>query len=318
MKKKLGVFVFLTTAATFTMHIINRIIQYTATIDNLLKNTEDNYYEWRYGKIHYQKYGSGKPLLLIHDTNSFSSAYEWNKVIKQLSKTNTVYAMDLLGCGLSEKPNLIYTNYLYVQLVTDFIKHIIGEKTDIVVTGSSSSFVLMACANSEDLIDQIIMVNPDSISNFAKIPTKRTKSLRFIINFPIIGTVLYNLLNTKGNIEKTFRSQYYYDPFKVEDTVIKTYYESAHIQNTRSKYLFSSIKGRYTNMNITHCLSAINNSIYVITGSSNIEYKISAEQFKSYIPSIEVITVDKAGYLPQLENPSEFVEQVNILLQIEE
>jgi len=318
LKKKLGVFALLTTSATIAVHLINRAIHYTATIDNLLKNAEDNYYEWRFGKIHYQKFGSGKPLLLIHDMTAISSAYEWNRIIKHLSKTNTVYAIDLLGCGLSEKPNLTYTNYLYVQLITDFIKHIIGEKSDVIATGASSSFVLMACANSEELIDQIIMVNPENISKLAKIPTKRTKTLRFIINLPIIGTLLYNILNTKWNIENIFKTEYFHDPFKVDEAILKTYYESSHIQNMRSKYLFSSIKGRYTNTNVLHCLSSINNSIYIIIGDCDIENSVAAEQYKNYIPSVEIIPIQKTRHLPQMEDAPIFIEQVQILLQIEE
>ena len=55
-------------------------------------------------------------------------------------KDHTVYTIDLLGFGRSEKPNLTYTNYLYVQLVTDFIQNIIGEKTDIIASNESISF----------------------------------------------------------------------------------------------------------------------------------------------------------------------------------
>lgn len=317
MKKKISIFAILTTLAAITMHIINKIINYIATIDNLLKNSEENYYEWRFGNIHYKKSGSGQPILLIHDLNTYSSTNEWNKVIKYLSKTNTVYAIDLLGCGLSEKPNLTYTNYLYVQLVTDFIKHIIDEKSNIVVTGTSSSFVLMACANNKEMIDKIILVNPESIVELAKIPTKRTKILKFIINLPIVGTLVYNIIGTRKRIENLFINKYFYDPMKIEDSLINTYYESMHVGNANSKYLFSSIKGRYTNMNILHCLPNINNSIYILTGKALRDGELVAEQYKNYVPSIEIIPISKTKYLPQLEYPFALVEQINILFGIE-
>ena len=313
MKKKFKIIAILTTLAMIAMHIINKIINYMATIDNHLKNTEENYYEWRFGKIHYQKLGSGSPILLIHDLNTYSSAHEWSKVIKYLSKTNTVYAIDLLGCGLSEKPNLTYTSYLYVQLISDFIEHVIGEKSDVVATGSSSSFVLLACANNKDVVGEIILVNPNSIIEMAKIPTKRTKILKFIINMPIVGTLVYNIIGTRNHIANLFITEYFYDPMKVEDSVINTYYESLHIKNGQSKFLFSSIVGRYTNMNILHCLPSINNSIYIITGKSTRDGELIAEQYKNYIPSIEIIPIAKTKHLPQLEYPFALVEQINIL-----
>lgn len=52
------------------------------------------------------KTGTGKPILLIHDTDSGASGEEWAKVAKKLAKNNTVYTIDLLGCGRSDKPSI--------------------------------------------------------------------------------------------------------------------------------------------------------------------------------------------------------------------
>lgn len=65
-------------------------------------------------------------------------------VCKKLEKQHTVYTIDLLGCGRSEKPYLTYTNYLYVQLITDFVKEVIKDTPTVIATGSSISFVTLA------------------------------------------------------------------------------------------------------------------------------------------------------------------------------
>ena len=147
-----------------------------------------------------------------------------------------MYTLDLLGCGKSDKPNFTYTNFLYVQLVTDFINNVIGEKADVIVTGNSCSFVLMACHNNDEIIDRILLINPPSISSISKVPTKRTKMLKFIINIPFIGTLLFNLLHSKDSIEQTFMTEYFYNPQFVDDEIVKTYCESAQISKTQSKY----------------------------------------------------------------------------------
>ena len=192
-KKKLGIAAVFTGALIGTMHVVNRIFNYISTADNLLDDDTYEHYDWRFGNIAYKKTGSGKPLLLIHDLDVSSSLYEWNKVVKKLSKTNTVYSIDLLGCGCSDRPILTYTNYLYVQLITDFIKHVIGEKTDVIVSGESSAFVLMACANDNEVIDRVVMINPTDIINLAKIPTKRLKVIKYLLYTPVIGTFIYNM-----------------------------------------------------------------------------------------------------------------------------
>ena len=215
--------------------------------------------------------------------NACSSSSEWNQIVDGLAKTNTVYTIDLLGCGQSDKPNLTYTNYLYVQLVTDFIKHIIGEKTDIIAMGDSGSFVLMACANDHSIINKVLLINPGDLIELSKIPTKRTKLKQHLINMPIIGTFLYNLHYNKRTIEKELTLNGYYDPQKVNRDLIKIYFESAHRDNTAGKYLFSSIKSRFTNANILYSLNRINNSVFIIIGNANPEYALIASQYQNYI-----------------------------------
>ncbi|BDF06551.1 alpha/beta fold hydrolase [[Clostridium] hylemonae] len=317
-KKKLAAGTALTGAAAVTIHMINKFIYFSATLDDLLSNPSGSYYEWRFGKIYYTKKGEGKPLLLIHDLTTYSSAYEWNKTVDELSKKYTVFSIDLLGCGRSDKPNLTYTNYMYVQLITDFIKHVIGDKTDVIATGESGSFVLAACQNDSSIIDQIVLVNPASIELLGKIPTKRSKCLSWFINTPILGTFVYNMLTKRKDIEALFQMDYFDDSDNVDDDIIRTYYESAHSGNASSKFLFASIMGYYTTINIPHCLESLSNSIYIVAGKSNQDNIDFANDYKDILPSIEIVEMDNTKYLPQLEKPAEFLEQLNILLSSEE
>ena len=66
-----------------------------------------------------------------------------------------VYTIDLLGCGRSEKLNMTYTNYLYVQLISDFIKSEIGHRVNVIATGEAASIPVMACANNPELFDPV-------------------------------------------------------------------------------------------------------------------------------------------------------------------
>lgn len=316
-KKKLTTFLAIGGAATGIMHVVNRLVYYISTLDNLLYRKDENYYDWRFGRIFYTKKGNGSPILLIHDLNVTSSAYEWNKIVDTLAKTNTVYTLDLLGCGRSDKPNLTYTNYLYVQLITDFTKHIINDKTNVIATGESGTFVLMACANDYTIIDKIMLVNPQNLVTLSKIPTNRTKFLQYFISAPIIGTFFYNISINKRTIEEMFRTQYFYDQNKIDERSIITYFESLHRSNTHSKYLYASMKSRFTNANVLHCLNRLTNSIFIIVGNSNPENALTANQYQNHLPSIEIIGIDKTKHLPQMEKASDFIEQVKILFDIE-
>ena len=317
LKKKLTFMAVFTASAIGTMHVVNRIFSHIALENNLFDEDSFEYYDWRFGRIAYKKIGQGAPVLLIHDLNVCSSSYEWYKTAEKLSETNTVYMIDLLGCGLSDRPLLTYTNFLYVQLLTDFIKHIIGQKTDVIVSGHSSSFVLMACANDESIINRVIMINPEDIINLSKIPTKKSNMIKNLILTPILGTFIYNMRINKNTIRETLvKACCSRDNVREKDVLIS--FESTQREKAHSKYLYACQCTGYTNVNILNCLKKLNNSIFIITGTKNPENTLAAAQYQNHLPSIEIIGIDQTKQLPHIENPDEFINQVNIFLSDEE
>ena len=93
-----------------------------STIDEMLSDKNAEYYDWHVlDQIATTKQEVDLPLLLIHDLNVTSSSYEWNQIVNQLSKTNTVCTIDLLGCGRSDKPWLTLLQIIFMSsLITDF------------------------------------------------------------------------------------------------------------------------------------------------------------------------------------------------------
>lgn len=316
-KHKLITFGILLTLATGIIYVINRLIFSTATLKDLLKSSANNFYSWRFGKIYYKKKGNGSPLLLIHDLNVYSSAYEWEKTIDKLSQNHTVYAIDLLGCGRSEKPRITYTNYLYVQLISDFIKNVIHEKTDIMASGYSSSFSLLACHNESSLFGKLILINPPSLSDLNKIPGKRSKLYKFLLELSVFGTLVYNMITCQSNVQLLFTEKYLFNPFNATPEMIDTYYESAHKSFSNSKFLLSSMIGCYTNNSISHALKEINQSILLVIGQAEADSQEIASSYAEINPSIETCVVKRSKHLPQLEVPQLFLDTINIYLDEE-
>lgn len=313
-KKYIRNFLIFTTLTAVGIHGINKVINITSPMKNLLKKENGNFYNWRYGNIYYTKNGKGSPLLLIHDLNPASSDYEWHKIIKHLAKQHTVYTLDLLGCGQSDKPNITYSNFLYVQLITDFINQVIRTTTDVITTGESSSFTLMACNMEPDCFGKIIIINPSDLSELCKTPNKQKNALKYLIDSPIIGTFLYNMIYCRKNIKNKFYNEYFSNKRIIPTTTIDYYYEAAHIEQGNGKYLLSSIKSNYTNINIIHALKKIKNNIYLI-GSIEIEgMQYIIDSYISYNPSIESSFITGSKYLPQLETAEKLLQIITDLL----
>lgn len=314
MKHKLKTSIILTSLAIFILHIINCCVNAASTVKNFLGRDRGKYFNWRFGKVYYTKSGTGTPLLLIHDLSPYSSSYEWTELIKKLSTNHTVYALDLLGCGRSDKPNLTYTNFLFVQLVTDFVKQIIGQKTDVAATGMSSSFVIMACHNDTELFHKIVMINPESIQKLNSIPGKRSKIMKFIMELPIIGTTVYHLTANQSNLDYLFTENYLYNPFRMKQKYLHVYHEAAHLGNGCGKYLSASISGFYVNVNITHALSEINNSLFIIGGAKCKGIQEVIETYQDINPAIESVIIPDTKLLPQFESPEALYAHLKIFL----
>lgn len=310
MNKKIITTGILSASSIASIHAINRIHHFLHTSKNLLSCSENYYYKWRFGQIKYDKKGKGSPLLFIHDLTPGSSSYEFHRLINNLTDKHEVYSLDLLGYGLSDKPSITYTNNLYEQLITDFIKNVILKKTSIVATGNAVPFVIMACHNNPEFFDKLIFINPQSLYSQNQIPSSQTKFLKLIFETPIIGTFIYNILNTKHSFEKTFREEYFYDKSKIKEKYILNYLEAAQTSGYFSKYSFASYVGKFMNTNIIHALKEINNSILMIGGANKKDIETTLENYAYYNNSIELEYLSETKHLPQLEAPDKVLEQI--------
>ena len=293
------------------MYIANEYIMKIATSKDLLKKDNGEYYSFKYGKVFYKVSGEGKPILLIHDINESSSSMEWCHLEKELSKTNKVYTIDLLGCGRSDKPKLNYNSFLYVQLINDFIRDVIGEPTDIISTGKSVSPVIMSTKLREEAVDRIILINPADLVELGDIPDRFAKLKKAVITCPIIGTFIYHMLHTSDSIFNTFINDYYSDSNADFSEVCDYYYESAHKDKSGSKYLYASIQGGSLNMNINHGLKVLDKDIIIISGEDYYESDYVPEEYAELNENIECISIMNASYLPQLETPEKVLDIIN-------
>ena len=314
MKHKLRNTVLITSLSLGCLHVINRCIIKASTLKDLLPMRSGKYYNWRFGRVFYKKSGSGRPLLLIHDLTSASSSYEWCHLEQKLSKDYTVYTLDLPGCGRSDKPNVTYTNYFYVQLINEFITKVIKGRTSVATTGLSGSFVLMACNLNPELYDKLVLINPESLQKLNQVPGKRSKTAKFLIDCPIVGTSVYHILTNRDNIEYDFTEKYFFNPFDVPKRLVDIYHETAHRQDGHGKYLYSSIKGNYLNINISPALKKIDNSIFLIGGSHEPEIDEIMNSYVELNPAIETATIPHTKHLPQLEAPDKVYHLLHIFL----
>ena len=286
------------------IYLINNNANKYAVSKNILKAEPENYFKWKNLKIYYTKKGTlGSPIILIHDLNPSASTAEWEKLEKILSKNHRVYSIDLLGCGRSDKPELTYTSFYFVQLLIDFIKSRVCEKSFVVASGYSSSIALMASAYDATKFSGLLLINPPSMSTLSRFPNNSSKIAKSLLEMPLIGSLIYNILYAREVIDDKFTEDYLYNPFLVDTKLIDTYYESAHLSNGNGRFLQASISGNYVNMNIEHALK--NTPVYadILIGSSLPNANFISRTWKRLKPDIKIYSIHQAKNLPHFEKP---------------
>ncbi len=103
---------------------------------------------------------SAAPLLLVHGFGA--SIGNWRHNVADLSQQRTVYALDLLGFGASQKAPANYHIPLWVAQVYDFWQTFIREPVVLVGNSLGSAVCLTIAAAHPDMVAGLVMINlPD-------------------------------------------------------------------------------------------------------------------------------------------------------------
>ena len=313
-KRKLLAAATLATAFVAGVHIVNKLAFFYATMkERLKKGTSDTFYDWRFGKIYYTKEGSGKPLLLLHRLNYAASGDEWAAIRGKLAENHTVYTLDLLGCGRSEKPKVTYTNYLYVQMVNDFIKEVIKSRTDVMTSGNASVIASMSCLVEPSLYRRLIFIQPEKISATGKTPKANHKALKYLVEMPILGTCIYNIVSSKCALSRQYKDILFEGDLDSRQEFIECMREAAHLGGPSARYVYASVRSHFADIYIGNAIKQLNHSIFII-GSDSEESREAVQEYIAYNPAIESEIIEGTRLLIQQEKPEQVLELCRMFL----
>lgn len=298
------------------IEILNRILFKYSSVKYKKIQSSYKFYPWKLGNIHYRVEGKGSPLLLIHGIGNGASSYEWRKNISYLSKNFKVYTIDLLGFGYSSKPKVSYTAFLYVQLIQDFIKQVIKEPTFVIANSQSASFTVMACASSPGLFKKMILLSPTGIKKQSNYPILKSKIIKNIIEFPIIGTIIFSIMSSKIYTYYFIKKNLYRSSISVSSSLIDAYHGAARLGGPSARYLLASFLGNYINVNVNNVLPQLSCPICIIWGKGNTLVPVSLlNEWERTNPNISSNIFEKSRSMPQEEEPLKFNEICKIFLQ---
>jgi pimeloyl-ACP methyl ester carboxylesterase len=309
----------LTAVAVGAAALANAYIVYkTPPLLSALEGGEVRYFPTPDGDLFYKKRGTGPALLLIHGIGAGASSFEFRHIWKELAESHTVYALDLLGFGKSDKPSIAYNDEVFIGIISDFCKGVIGVgdgrgECDVIATSLSAAYVIALSQRDPSLFHRLVLVCPTGIEELAAAPNVGSAACRTLLKTPVMGASFYNTLTSRGAIRKYLADNIYSDAGKVTSEVVDTYYTAAH-QPGAENVLPYFLSG-YMNINVQELFKGVVDLPLLVWGRDAKESSVSqSEDFLVSNPNAKLEVVENAGMLPHDEQPEAFLAAVRPFL----
>jgi pimeloyl-ACP methyl ester carboxylesterase len=194
---------------------------------------ETRHFRWRGGDLAYAVAGEGDPLVLVHGIHAGASSFEFRKNFAELSRSFRVYALDLLGCGLSERPRRRYGPEDVAAQVEDFVREEIGARTHLVASSLSGALCVPALVRSPRLFNRVVLVCPTGYGSLNRRSGYLGDAIYGLFLVPVIGDSLYHLIVSRRGIRYYLGRIAYHDGRLVTDELVERYHRVAHQKGAR-------------------------------------------------------------------------------------
>ncbi|MBM3905151.1 MAG: alpha/beta hydrolase [Thaumarchaeota archaeon] len=243
-------------------------------------------------RIRYLKAGSEKKnLLLIHGLGA--SAERWEFVIPSFSKHFTVYVPDLIGFGLSEKPNVDYTTEFFSDFISSFLREINVKKVTVVGSSLGGQIAIDYVIHNQQNVEKLILVSPAGAMKQST---------------PALDAYIMAALYPDNDTAKNAFSMMTGNNKEVNQTTVDGFVQRMLMPN--AKYAFmSTILGLKNAPEISTKLEVLEIPTLVIWGELDPVIPIKyAEYFVQKIRDCRFYRMENCGHTPYVEDPKEFVK----------
>src|SRR5687768_16793568 len=265
---------------------------------------EEGGFDWRGHRIAFTKRGSGPPLLLIHGIHAAAWSYEWHDNVEYLSRNNTVYTIDLLGFGRSDRPAIRYSARLYISLISDFVHQVIDAPCVLVATSLSGAYATVLAARDPQRFPAITLIAPTGLNRLNKTAGVGGEAGRLAVEAPIVGTAMFNGLVSRRSI-RTYLEKTYADDTIVTDDLVDIYYWTAHQRGAR--HAPAAFISGHLNIDIRQAMRRLTQPMLLIWGKEGSVAPLEEyEGFRAAKADVKMAVISPAGDLPHDERPDDF------------
>lgn len=275
---------------------------------------ETRYYRWRDRDLAYTVAGEGEPLLMVHGIYAGASSFEFRKNFDALAESFRVYALDLLGCGLSEKPRRRCGPEDVTAQIEDFAREEIGAPSHLIASSLTAALAMPAAVRSPRTFKKLVLICPTGYTTLDRPSGLLGDALYGLLLAPVVGDSLYHAVVSRSGIRYYLERMAYHDPGLVTEDLVENYRRVGH--QPGAKYLPAAFISGKLNQGAADYWPRVPHKTLVCWGrEAKTPPATEIQEFVRRNPRSEPRVFKEAALLPHDERAETFNEQVRKFLQ---
>ena len=252
------------------------------------------------------------PLILLHGFGT--SIGHWRQNLAVLGEHHTVYALDMLGFGASEKASVSYKVDFWVEQIYDFWRMFIRQPVVLIGNSIGSLVALAAAATYPDMVQGLVMLSlPDPSLEQEAIPQflrPVVTLIKSIVASPPVLKTLFRLVR-RPSVVRRWAGLAYANRDAVTDELVDILVGPALDRGSAQAFctILKAMTSEQFCPSVKAVLPTLKIPMLLISGQQDrmVPPSTFARQFANQNSNLQLLSIDNAGHCPHDECP----EQVN-------
>jgi pimeloyl-ACP methyl ester carboxylesterase len=284
-------------------------------IENLVESEYEKYLTVDGMKIRYIVRGAGAPLLLLHGFGEFLETWDLN--LRSLSEHYQVYAMDLPGHGLSDKPEVAYSIFFFTRFVINFMQALGIEHASLIGHSMGGQISLNIAINFPEKVDKLVLETSVGLANDVSL-------IRRLCSVPVLSGADIRESGVGVALEQRMKREFYHPDFVAKEMVDMGYWFMEQMPETKRVLLsilhhLVTATGLRPEVVMVDRLHLVKSPTLLIHGVEDEIHPLELSQNACrLIPDARLKVIDECGHCPHIEKSAEFNEAVIAFLAADE
>ena len=251
-------------------------------------------------KLAYQRLGQGEPVLLVHGITTYS--FIWRRIIPQLSWEYDVIAVDLLGCGNSDKPlDVPYSLRQHAEILLEFTRHLGLERFHFIGHDVGGGVGQIFAVQYGQYLYDLTVINTVAYDYW---PVQPISAMRT----PIIRQLMMAVLD-RGALKQIVLRGVYHDE-RVDSELMDLFWMPMRSREGRKAFLhFAKSLDNQDLMVIAENLKLLSLPVLIIRGEADLYLSAAiSDRLHREIPNSHLVKIPTAGHFIQEDEPELLVD----------